>query len=126
LDVFELGAGLESAFAESLELFVADDAFEGEAMGESHLFDDFELIGESDTREGRALLECVLSYIRSVAVLTEYHTHKMETANERTLRKGSWSLFRRAMRLGHLKEISIEPWVRLLSSSLLCSASERS
>jgi len=46
------------AIVNSLEVFVADDAFEGGAAAKRNLFDDFELIGESDTREGAALLEC--------------------------------------------------------------------
>jgi len=47
--------------ANSLEGFGADNAFEGGAMGERPLFDDFELIGESDTREAGACLECVIA-----------------------------------------------------------------
>ena len=42
---------MECGLANSLEVFVADDVLEGGAAGERHLFDDFELIGESDTRE---------------------------------------------------------------------------
>jgi len=49
---------LECAIANSLEVFVADDALEGGAVGKRRLTDDFELIGESDAREGVALLEC--------------------------------------------------------------------
>jgi len=54
-------------------------------MCEHHLFDDFELIGEGDTREGDASYKCSRSYIRNVAVLTECHTHEMATASERKL-----------------------------------------
>jgi len=43
---------------DSLEMFVADDALEGGAPAVRPLFDDFELIGESDTLEGVATLEC--------------------------------------------------------------------
>ena len=39
------------------EFFVADDTFEGGAVAERHLFDDFELIGESYALEGGATLE---------------------------------------------------------------------
>ena len=52
---------MECTLADSSEVFVVDDALEGKAAGERHLFDDFELIGEGDTREGVALLECCLS-----------------------------------------------------------------
>ena len=48
---------MECVLPDSVEVFVADDAFEGDAVGERQPFDDFELIGEGDTREG-ALLEC--------------------------------------------------------------------
>ena len=49
---------MECDIADSLEDFVADDAFKGCALVERRRFDDFELIGESDTREGRALKKC--------------------------------------------------------------------
>ena len=52
---------MECATADSLEVFVADDAFEGEAIDKRHLFDDFELIGEGYNLEGRTLLECCRS-----------------------------------------------------------------
>ena len=39
-------------------LYIADDALEGGAGGVRHFFDDFELIGESDTHEGGVILEC--------------------------------------------------------------------
>ena len=57
LEIFELGAGLECGLTNKLKFFVADDAFEGGTTAERHLFDDCELIGESDTREGEALTE---------------------------------------------------------------------
>ena len=47
LDIFELGAELECVFANSLEVFVADDALEGGAVAKCQLFDYLELIGES-------------------------------------------------------------------------------
>ena len=43
------------------EVFVPDDAFEGGATRQSSWFEDCELIGESDTREGTAFIECCLS-----------------------------------------------------------------
>ena len=58
LDIFELGTVLECGIANSLEVFVADDALEGGAFGERQLSNDFELIGQSDTHEGGAELEC--------------------------------------------------------------------
>ena len=58
MDVCELGAALECVIANSLEFFVADNAFEGGALGEHTKFNDFELNGEGDTWEGEALLEC--------------------------------------------------------------------
>ena len=61
LDIFKLGTEHECAIANSLEFLVADDALEGGAIGEYLRFDDFELIGESDTREGEAILECCRS-----------------------------------------------------------------
>ena len=61
IDAFEGGALLECAHPNSFEVFVADEAFEGKAFVESHLSDDFEHIGESDTREGVAASECVIS-----------------------------------------------------------------
>jgi len=60
-DVFELGAHYECAFADSLEGFIADDALEGGAFDERQIFNGFEFIGESDTREGVAFLECCIS-----------------------------------------------------------------
>jgi len=57
LEIFELGAHLEYAIADSLEFFVADGALEGGAMSKRQLFDDFELIGEVDIFEGRTVLE---------------------------------------------------------------------
>ena len=48
---------LECFLTNSFEVFVEDDAFEGGAIGERHHFDDFELIRESDTREGKAACE---------------------------------------------------------------------
>jgi len=86
LDIFKLGAGLECTIANSLEVFVEDDALEGGAFDEHRCFEDFELIGESDTREGTAVLECSRSYFRNVTVSTEYHFHEMLTASERKLR----------------------------------------
>ena len=56
-NTFEGGTVLECVMANSVEVFVADDALEGGAAGQRHLFNDFELIGESDTREGAAKLE---------------------------------------------------------------------
>jgi len=61
LDIFELGAVLECGIANSLEVFVADDALEGGAFVERLLLDDFELIGESDTSEGGIVLECAMA-----------------------------------------------------------------
>ena len=49
------GAFLECVFAYSFEVFVEDDAFEGGTLAERQLFNDFEFIGESDTREGETL-----------------------------------------------------------------------
>ena len=57
--------------ADSLEMFVADDALQGGAFDEHHLSDDIEVIGEGDTHEGGALIKCSLSNIRNVAVFTE-------------------------------------------------------
>jgi len=74
---------LECALANSFEGFVADDALEGGVFAERPIFDDFELIGESDTREGVASTECSRFLIRYVAVLTECHTHEMLTVTER-------------------------------------------
>jgi len=48
---------LECAIADRLEVFVADDALEGGASDERQLFNDFEFIGQGDTRELGALLE---------------------------------------------------------------------
>jgi len=45
----------------SLEVFVADDALEGEAFDERHLFDAFELIGEGNTFEGVIIMKCVFA-----------------------------------------------------------------
>ena len=56
-NIFKLGAAQECKIVNSLEAFVEDDALEGGAMGERPRFDDFEIIGESDTREGEAGLE---------------------------------------------------------------------
>jgi len=61
LDIFELGAVLECEIADSLEVFVADDALEGGAIDERRHIDAFEIIGEGDAREGEAVLECVLA-----------------------------------------------------------------
>ena len=58
LNIFELGAELECAFADSLEVFVADDVLEGGAIVEHHKIDDLELIREGDASEGGAVLEC--------------------------------------------------------------------
>jgi len=58
LDIFELGAELECATANSLEVFVADDMLEGGAGGERQLFDDFEIIGEGNALEDGTGLEC--------------------------------------------------------------------
>jgi len=53
---------LECGTANFLEVFVADDAaFEGVAEGERQLLDDFEIVGEGDTREGAASSEHFLS-----------------------------------------------------------------
>jgi len=79
-------------------VFVVDDAFEGGAAAKRHFFDDFELIGESDTREGVASTECPLSLIRNVAVFTEYHAGEMATATERKLRN--------ALKFGHSGEVN--------------------
>ena len=86
LNIFELGAVLKCATDDSFEVFAADNAREGNAMRKRTLFNDFELIREGDTREGDAVLECSPSYIRNVAVFTEYHTHEMVTISERHLR----------------------------------------
>ena len=52
---------MECLLANSFEVLVADDAFEGGAMGENPIFDDFEHLRENDTREGVAFLECIIS-----------------------------------------------------------------
>ena len=67
---------MECATANSLEIFAAD-ALEGGTVGERLLFEDCELTGESDTREGEAPSKCSFSYTRDVDVLTEYHTHQI-------------------------------------------------
>ena len=90
LDIFELRAQLKSRTANRFKVFAADDAFEGFAIEESNIFDDFELIGESDTREGAAIAKCFHSYIHNIAVFTEYHTHEMSTASKRKL----WNAFK--------------------------------
>ena len=77
---------MECVLADSVEVFVEDDALEGGAFDEYQIFDDFELFGESDIHEGEAILECCLSYFRNVAVLTEYCTHEMGTGSEHKLR----------------------------------------
>ena len=41
--------------------FLLKTTLEGGAFGERALLDDCEIIGESDTREGEALFECVSS-----------------------------------------------------------------
>ena len=61
LDIFELGAACECSIVNSFEVFVADNALEGRAKAESHLFDDCELIGEGDTLEGGTVLESVIA-----------------------------------------------------------------
>jgi len=61
VDIFKLGAALECAATDSFDVIVADDALEGEASAKRTRCDDFELIGESDTREGRAFKECETS-----------------------------------------------------------------
>ena len=48
---------MECPTADSVEVFVEEDAFEGRAIAECRIFDDFELIRKSDTREGVALFE---------------------------------------------------------------------
>ena len=98
LDIFELRAQLKSRTANRFKVFAADDAFEGFAIEESNIFDDFELIGESDTREGGATAEYCLSQIRNVNVFTEYRAHKMVTAKERSLRN--------ALKFGTSREVN--------------------
>jgi len=61
LDVFELGALLERAIADSLEVFVADDAFEGGAAAKRPNFDDCEFVGEGDDLQDRTALECAIA-----------------------------------------------------------------
>jgi len=60
---------LECAMADSLEIFVEDDALEGGAFEESRLYDIFEDLGESDTLEGVATRECV--FANSLEVFVE-------------------------------------------------------
>ena len=57
LGIFELGAGHECGIADSLEVFIADEALKGGAFEERSLLDDFELIGEGNIFKGGALLE---------------------------------------------------------------------
>jgi len=57
LDIFELGAALECAPTNSLEVFVADDTLERGACSKRHLPNDCELIGKGNALEG-TLLEC--------------------------------------------------------------------
>jgi len=71
LDIFELGAVLECAIANSLEVFVADDTFEGGASAKNTTSDDFELIGESGTREGETVTKCFLANSLEVFVLDD-------------------------------------------------------
>ena len=47
----------ERRLSDNFEVFVADDAFEGGAGVKCPHFDDFELIGESDTLKGGTVLE---------------------------------------------------------------------
>jgi len=68
LDIVELGTILECALADSLEFFVADDAFKGGAVDECTHFDNFEIIGEGYTLEGVTVLECSLTDIFEVFV----------------------------------------------------------
>ena len=51
---------LECILANSFEVFVEDDVFEGGAIVKHHRFDDFELIGEGNALEGGTSLERVL------------------------------------------------------------------
>ena len=60
LDIFEFGAVLKCASADSFEFFVADDVFEGRAS-KRQLFGDFKLIGEVNALESGAALEYVLA-----------------------------------------------------------------
>jgi len=98
-------AALEYSLADSFEVFVEDDAFEGDAFAVRKPFDFFELIGESDTREGRALVECPLSYIRNVAMFTEYHTREKETVTKRS----RWN----ALKFGASREVNSKEGVAI-------------
>ena len=60
---------MECAIADSLEVFVAEDAFEGGAFMERTTFDNFELIGEGNTHEGVAFMECAIA--NSFEILVE-------------------------------------------------------
>ena len=68
LDIFELGAVLECVTADSVEVFVADNAFKGGAGAKRHMFDDCELIGEGDALEGEAVAECASANSLEVSV----------------------------------------------------------
>ena len=61
LDIFELVAALEYVIANSFEVFVADDAFEGGTVVERQKLDDFELIGKGNAFEGGTVLECAIA-----------------------------------------------------------------
>jgi len=83
LDIFELGAQHVYASANSLEVFVADDALEGGAVSECQIFDDFEIIGEGNALEGEALLEC--QFAESFEVLVEDDAFEGGAFDERHL-----------------------------------------
>ena len=71
---------LKCALANSLEFFVADDAFEGGAFVERHIFDNFELFGEDDIREDGTVLECALA--NSLEVFVEEDAFEGRTTGE--------------------------------------------
>ena len=52
---------MECSLANSLEVFVADDAFEGGAVAEGQIFDDCEIIREGDALEDGTYLKCPIA-----------------------------------------------------------------
>jgi len=83
LDIFELGAELECATANILEVLAADDALEGGAVFERNLSNGFEIIGERNALEDVAMLECALA--DSLEVFVENYALEGDASGKRLL-----------------------------------------
>ena len=145
-DTLESGTALEHVRTDSLEVLVEDDALEGGAIGKTKSSMTSSLSGRvillsAEHLANADILKFVMLLCSPNTTLSRWsqlasassemlsslaNPERSTRRRERHTLNGWNSPHPIEARLGHLKQSSIEPWERLLSSSLSFSALERS